>query len=267
METTDTSRAKTESGSDGDTARAQANGAASTRRKLSDQQEREVTRLYAETETPVSEISKRFGIGESSVYRVAQRHGAALRGRSTTAAPKTAAAKPSTPRAAAAKAKPAAAATTGRGRGRVGRPPAAATATARAAGTSTAGRAAGASTGPGRRRAAAASTGRAASTTGRAAAAPSGNGRRTRGTRGRPAGSTTGRRGRAAGGALATTRSAGRPATRATGTNRVTAVAVTRRSFRVSYVAVRVFVANSMSEAIRQAEAAGATDITGIERA
>src|SRR5919199_5978080 len=55
----------------------------SSRRKLSPEQEREVTRLYAETQTPVPEISKRFGIGESSVYRVAQRHGAQLRGRTT----------------------------------------------------------------------------------------------------------------------------------------------------------------------------------------
>ena len=67
---------------------------AGTRRKLNEEQEREVTRLYAETDTPVSEISKRFGIGESSVYRVAQRHGAKLRGRttSTSAAGGTAAA-------------------------------------------------------------------------------------------------------------------------------------------------------------------------------
>src|SRR5438045_7376918 len=60
------------------------NGGTGTRRKLSEDQEREVTRLYSETETPVSEISKRFGIGESSVYRVAQRHGAKLRGRTAT---------------------------------------------------------------------------------------------------------------------------------------------------------------------------------------
>src|SRR5438876_5749394 len=65
---------------------AQNDGATTTRRKLSDPQEREVTRLYGETETPVSEISKRFGIGESSVYRVAQRHGAKLRGRTTSTA-------------------------------------------------------------------------------------------------------------------------------------------------------------------------------------
>src|ERR1051326_1759693 len=63
--------------------------ATGTRRKLTDQQEREVTRLYSETETPVSEISKTFGIGESSVYRVAQRHGAKLRGRTSTSGTST----------------------------------------------------------------------------------------------------------------------------------------------------------------------------------
>src|ERR1700674_1428491 len=92
-----------DSGSNGDGSKgAQGDGAATTRRKLNDSQEREVTRLYAETETPVSEISKRFGIGESSVYRVAQRHGAKLRGRSaTTAKPAAAAdAKPAAPAAA-----------------------------------------------------------------------------------------------------------------------------------------------------------------------
>src|SRR5213076_1150017 len=78
------------------------NGGTGTRRKLSEDQEREVTRLYAETETPVSEISKRFGIGESSVYRVAQRHGAKLRGRSATTSAKTTTAKPRAAAAAAA---------------------------------------------------------------------------------------------------------------------------------------------------------------------
>ncbi len=52
---TDTSRSR--SGSDG---AAGGEGGTGTRRKLSDEQEREVTRLYGETETPVSEISKRF---------------------------------------------------------------------------------------------------------------------------------------------------------------------------------------------------------------
>src|SRR6202171_1149230 len=114
MATTDTTGSKTESGSDGETPRpTPANGAKGTRRKLNDQQEREVTRLYAETETPVSEISKRFGIGESSVYRVAQRHGAALRGRTATSASAT------TRPAATTAAKPATtSAGTGRGRGR-----------------------------------------------------------------------------------------------------------------------------------------------------
>jgi transposase-like protein len=51
------------------------------RRKLSDEQEREVTRLYTETSTPTPEIARRFDIAESSVYRVARRHGAPLRGR------------------------------------------------------------------------------------------------------------------------------------------------------------------------------------------
>jgi hypothetical protein len=34
----------------------------------------------------------------------------------------------------------------------------------------------------------------------------------------------------------------------------------------VSFVATRTFSANSMADAIRQAEAAGATDITNIQR-
>src|ERR1700732_1882878 len=91
MATTDTSGSTgTGTGSDaGGSGGAQSDGASTTRRKLSDTQEREVTRLYAETETPVSEISKRFGIGESSVYRVAQRHGAALRGRTATSSSPT----------------------------------------------------------------------------------------------------------------------------------------------------------------------------------
>jgi transposase-like protein len=50
-------------------------------RKLSDEQELEVTRLYGQTDTPIADIAGRFGIGESSVYRIAQRHGAELRGR------------------------------------------------------------------------------------------------------------------------------------------------------------------------------------------
>ncbi len=72
-----------------------------SRRKLSDEQERELTRLYADTAMPVSEIARTFGIGESSVYRVAQRHGAALRGRQTPPG-----APPAEPAAAAARGRP-----------------------------------------------------------------------------------------------------------------------------------------------------------------
>src|ERR1700712_4987648 len=85
MVSTDTAPKPSDSASDAAASSgSSSDGATTTRRKLSDAQEHEVTRLYAETETPVSEISKRFGIGESSVYRVAQRHGAKLRGRSST---------------------------------------------------------------------------------------------------------------------------------------------------------------------------------------
>jgi transposase-like protein len=51
------------------------------RRRLNEEQEREVTRLYTETALSVPDISKQFSIGESSVYRIAARHGARLRGR------------------------------------------------------------------------------------------------------------------------------------------------------------------------------------------
>jgi transposase-like protein len=72
-----------------------------TRRKLSDGQEGELTRLYADTAMPVSEIARMFGIVESSVYRVAQRHGAGLRGRPTPPGPP-----PAEPAAAAARGRP-----------------------------------------------------------------------------------------------------------------------------------------------------------------
>jgi hypothetical protein len=48
-------------------------------RKLTDEQEHEVTRLYADTTTPLVEIGRRFGIGQTSVARIAQRRGAPLR--------------------------------------------------------------------------------------------------------------------------------------------------------------------------------------------
>ena len=182
METASYPAAKTEqSGSNAEVSRAWSDRDEGTRRKLNDQQEREVTRLYASTETPVSEISKRFGIGESSVYRIAQRYGAALRGRTATAA------------------------------------------TARS--------------------------------TSRRAPVKSTTDRSTE-SRGRKA-QTAVRKTNAA-----TGRSVPAKATRSPG--RVAGIA--RREFRVSYVAVRTFMAADITDAIRQAEAAGATDITGIER-
>src|SRR5919199_3171776 len=52
-----------------------------TRRRLSSEQQREIARLYSATGAPTAEIRERFGIGESSLYRVLQKHGVALRGR------------------------------------------------------------------------------------------------------------------------------------------------------------------------------------------
>jgi len=65
----------------------------SRRRRLSHEEEREIGRLYAETSTPTSEIRVRFGIGDSSLYRVVQRRGLALRGRTASST------QPSSPRA------------------------------------------------------------------------------------------------------------------------------------------------------------------------
>jgi transposase-like protein len=51
------------------------------RRRLSKNEAIEIARLYGETSTPTSEIRQRFGIGDSSLYRIVQRQGIALRGR------------------------------------------------------------------------------------------------------------------------------------------------------------------------------------------
>src|SRR5258708_40379293 len=55
----------------------------SRRRTLSTTEGREIARLYAETNTPTSDIRARFGIGESSLYRIVQRQGVPLRGRTS----------------------------------------------------------------------------------------------------------------------------------------------------------------------------------------
>jgi transposase-like protein len=51
------------------------------RRRLSNDEALEIARLYGETSTPMSEIRERFGIGDSSLYRIVQRQGITLRGR------------------------------------------------------------------------------------------------------------------------------------------------------------------------------------------
>ena len=48
---------------------------------LSEDQKREVVRLYAETITPLEEIRRHFGIAESSLYRLIQQRGVPPRGR------------------------------------------------------------------------------------------------------------------------------------------------------------------------------------------
>jgi transposase-like protein len=53
-----------------------------SRKRLSPDQQREIARLYAETGITRAEICQQFGIPESSLYRVLQRQGVSLRGRS-----------------------------------------------------------------------------------------------------------------------------------------------------------------------------------------
>jgi hypothetical protein len=50
--------------------------------------------LYAETNTPTSEIRERFGIADSSLYRIVQRQGMGLRGRTASTVRSTTAPKP-----------------------------------------------------------------------------------------------------------------------------------------------------------------------------
>jgi len=64
-----------------------ASGAArSARRRLDPEQEREIARLYADG-TSTAAICERFGIGQSSLYRIVQRQGISLRGRGASSAP------------------------------------------------------------------------------------------------------------------------------------------------------------------------------------
>jgi hypothetical protein len=196
----------------------------SARRKLTDDQEREVTRLYSQTETPVPDISKQFGIGESSVYRLVERHGGKLRGRTSKTA-SAAAAKPAGRRAIA----NATSATTRRGTRTGTRKPAATS-------TSSPGSATVATAKPRRGAAARQSSARASASATRA----------TRGTRTPRAGRTS-----ASARSAATTRAAAASGSR----------------FKVSFVAEVTVNAGSISDAIRQAEALGATEVTSITRA
>jgi transposase-like protein len=50
-------------------------------RRLSQAEALEIARLYAETNTPTAETRERFGIGDSSLYRIVQQRGIVLRGR------------------------------------------------------------------------------------------------------------------------------------------------------------------------------------------
>jgi transposase-like protein len=56
-------------------------GARSRRARLSAEQERELARLYAETRTPAADLARQFGVSQTSLMRVAQRHGATRAGR------------------------------------------------------------------------------------------------------------------------------------------------------------------------------------------
>jgi transposase-like protein len=216
-------------------------GGRSPLRKLSEEQELELTRLYSQTETSVPEIATRFNVGESSVYRISQRHGAKLRSRGADARPRrTAAAKPAaaaSSSASTAQARPASGTTATRApRGRPRRT-AAATITAAAAATP--------ATGTRRRRGSAGGAVAAATTSGTSTLAR------------RRAASTTTRRGTtAARGRRGTARSA-----------QATAISVTAGSYRVVFQTELVIHASSIQDAIRQAEARGARDISSVTAA
>jgi transposase-like protein len=184
------------------------NGAATTRRprrpKVSLDEGREIARLYADGSMPTSEIRARFGIGESSLYRIIQQQGTPLRGHSSAA---VAPAK-----------QPASGAKTGRKR---------------------------------------------ASSDGRRDSAPLVASRST-GAAAEPVGASAPVRG---GGSRRRT-SVAEPRTTASPVAIVRAQASSNGTrFRVRYLGERVFEAQSIHDALRQAEALGATEIMAVARA
>ena len=164
------------------------------RTNLSEDQKREITRLYSETSTLLPEIRQRFGIGDSSLYRLIQQYGGKLRGRTRRSTP--ASAPPS-------------------GGRRAPRAP------------------------------------RAARSTGAPAAAQSPT----------PSTSRTPSPARASRSAGSTSRAARSPRTSSAATP-----ASGRAQFRVSFVGVRTVTASNIQDAVRQAAAFGATEITGVVR-
>jgi transposase-like protein len=178
-------------------------------RRLSDEQELELTRLYKDTDTSVPDIARQFGIGESSVYRIAQRHGAPLR--------------------------------TGSGAGRRGR-------------RRSSEAAAGASSSGATRRAR-----RTTTTPRRSGRVPQENEQarpRSRRTTRRQQASIAGSRRSSQGQSAGTASRVAGPRTRS-------AAGSTRR-FRVVFLAETIVAAGSIRDAIAQAEAQGATEITSV---
>ncbi len=175
-------------------------------RKLTTEQERELTRQYAETSTPIADIARTFSISEVSVGRIAQRNGATSRRRR--------AARDTTPDA------PTVPSSARRGRRR--------RADAEAESTE--------ETGAGRR--------------GRQRRADDGSQPRTRG-----------RRQSVSAAAAATAPGASPPAPASA---QESARGGARRRFRIRFFAETVVEADNVRDALGQAEALGATDITGI---
>jgi hypothetical protein len=58
---------------------------AGRRSRLTQDQQHEIARVYAETVASTAQIRQRFGIGESSLYRLLQKQGVPLRGRAVQA--------------------------------------------------------------------------------------------------------------------------------------------------------------------------------------